>query len=60
NIANPNGAVTSIDVDAEDLVITGAPASGTKSLYLKDLDQVSPYTDPFTAAGGRCHRFHFP
>lgn len=38
DITNPDGAVTDISVDAEDLLINGPPASGTKFLYLEDLD----------------------
>lgn len=43
NITNPSGLVTNIDVESEDLVIAGAPAAGTKLLYLEDLDTVSPF-----------------
>ncbi|MCB1645472.1 MAG: DUF11 domain-containing protein, partial [Pseudomonadales bacterium] len=41
-ITNPSGVVTSIDVSAQDIVIAGAPATGTKLIYLEDLN-TSPY-----------------
>ncbi|MEM7364467.1 MAG: DUF11 domain-containing protein, partial [Pseudomonadota bacterium] len=38
DITNPDGDVVNITVDAQDVVVSGSPASGTKSLYLEDLD----------------------
>ena len=38
DITNPDGVVTDITVESEDLIITGAPAIGAKTLYIEDLD----------------------
>jgi uncharacterized repeat protein (TIGR01451 family)/fimbrial isopeptide formation D2 family protein len=38
DITDPGGASPNVSVDAEDLVIAGPPASGTKLLYLEDLN----------------------
>ncbi len=43
DITNPNGAVTNITVDAENLIISGSPATGTKLFYLEALNTGSPY-----------------
>lgn len=42
-ITNPNGLVTNVVVESEDLVIAGTPAAGTKLLYLEDLNTGSPF-----------------
>jgi uncharacterized repeat protein (TIGR01451 family)/fimbrial isopeptide formation D2 family protein len=43
DITNPNGTVTAITVNAEDLIINGVPATGTKFIYLEDLDTGNPF-----------------
>ncbi|MCB1691901.1 MAG: DUF11 domain-containing protein [Pseudomonadales bacterium] len=55
DITNPNGSVTAIQVNAEDIVLSGSPASGTKVLYLENLNTGSPYltrTQPQTPGTG--------
>ena len=37
-ITNPDGTTTSITVEAEDLLISGTPAAGTKLIYLENLN----------------------
>ncbi|MDP4598614.1 MAG: hypothetical protein NWR61_05370 [Pseudomonadales bacterium] len=51
-ITNPGGAASSIIVAAEDIVIAGAPATGTKLLYLENLDTVPFMTRLQPAASG--------
>ncbi|MBL4681331.1 MAG: DUF11 domain-containing protein [Pseudomonadales bacterium] len=53
NVTNPNGVVTSIDIMAEDIVIAGSPASGTKFIYLENLNSTPIITrlEPQIASG---------
>ena len=51
DVVNPTGAVTDLTLDAEDIVIGGVPAAGTKFLYLDDLNGAGILTrsEPTTA-----------
>jgi len=54
DVTNPNGVVTNITLNSQDVVLAGPPASGTKALYLEDLDTTAIITraQPQTAGTG--------
>ena len=55
DITNPSGSVPNISVDSEDLIINGAPATGTKLIYLENLNTGSPIltrAEPQTSGNG--------